>query len=439
MLIKAAKFGGSSLADARGFLRVRALVAADPARRYIVPSAPGKREDGDRKVTDLLYGLYDALSEGGDTEAALSPIRDRFSDILEGTGAELDLEHELDTIVKNALTEGRDYVAGRGEFLCGKILAGLLRAEFIDARDVIFFDNDGRFDGERTYRSLGEALRRHPYAVVPGFYGSLPNGRIKTFDRGGSDITGAIVARAAHASLYENFTDVPGFMLADPKIIEHPRTVGRMTYREARELACTGASVLHGEAVLPVCEAKIPTRIADTRAPELPGTLVTDSLPTDELPHLAGISSDGGFTMIRLSDGRYLAADLLALLSEHGLRARHTSIGVDGICAAVRTDGLDRVRKALTEAILIGLHPKSLVFADGTALITAVGEGLCGQSGIVGRVLSALEDERVGVILIDCGASDSCITVGVNECDRCRAVRSIYRVLIGEQNRSAAN
>lgn len=439
MLIKAAKFGGSSLADARGFLRVRELIAADPARRYIIPSAPGKRDRNDRKVTDLLYELYDTVSGGGNTEAAIKPIRDRFSDILKGTGVEFDLERELDTVVKNALNEGRDYVAGRGEFLCGKILAGLLRVEFIDARDVIFFDNDGRFDGERTYRSLGEALRRHPYAVVPGFYGSLPNGKIKTFDRGGSDITGAIVARAAHASLYENFTDVPGFMLADPGLVEHPRTVGIMTYREARELACTGASVLHGEAVFPVREAGIPTRIADTRAPDIPGTLVTDSLPSDELPHLAGISSDSGFTVIRLSDERYLAADLLAVLSDHGLRARHTSIGVDGICVAVRTDCLDRVRNALTEAILIGLHPQNLVFADGIALINVVGEGLCGRSGVVGRVLSALEDEKVGVILIDCGSSDSCIALGVSERDRCRAVRSVYRVLIGEQSRSAAN
>ncbi len=273
--VKVVKFGGSSLSDAVQFQKVRDIILADPARRYVVPSAPGRRFDGDDKVTDLLYRCYDMAVAGEDIDEVFSRITARYDSIVADLGLELDLSQQYQVIKNGFLCHvGRDYAASRGEYLNGLILSKYLGFHFIDAARVIYFKDDGTFDGETTNRLMSELLHRHKYAVIPGFYGSMPNDTIKTFSRGGSDVTGSIVARAACADLYENWTDVSGFLMADPRIVDNPKTISEITYHELRELSYMGATVLHEDAIFPVRHAGIPINIRNTNAPKAPGTLI---------------------------------------------------------------------------------------------------------------------------------------------------------------------
>lgn len=436
MQIKTAKFGGSSLADAEGFLRVAAIVRADPARRYIIPSAPGKRSPGDRKITDMLYDCSERAEKKEDFKSLFKSIEERFLSIAERLGTGYDPCPEL-RLIKEKLTCGceRDFAASRGEYLCGRLLADLLCFDFIDAADVIFFTEDGRLDGAKTYASLRASLSLHKRAVIPGFYGSLPDGRIKTFTRGGSDITGAIVARAAKSDLYENFTDVCGLLAADPGIVDSPRVIRKITYRELRELACAGAKVLHGEAILPVSAVGIPVNIKNTYKPEDPGTFIVSD--TDgEGERVIGLAGESGYTLIRLGAENISArhgfcARLFSILEGFGVRIGHLPSGVDGICAVVPTEALDANRENVIKEIKESLSPDSVELRDGVALISVVGRGI-GESPKTGaEIFSALSEAKIGVLLIDRGADDISITVGTDSRDLPEAIRAIYRRIFG--------
>ena len=437
MLLKTAKFGGSSLADAEGFLRVAAIVRADPARRYIIPSAPGRRSPGDTKITDMLYSCHKAAENKEDFSPLFGCIEERFLTIAERLGTDCDLYPEL-RLIRERLTLGcsADFAASRGEYLCGMLLASLLGFDFVDAAGVIFFTRDGRLDGNKTYAGLRQALSKHKRAVIPGFYGSLPDGRIKTFTRGGSDITGAIVARAVGADVYENFTDVRGLLAADPEIVDSPRVIRRITYRELRELSCAGAKVLHGEAILPVSAAGIPVNLRSTYDTDDPGTLiVSDTSGKDE--RLTGIAGESGYTLIRLGaddiqSRKGFGSGLFSILEGYGVRIGHLPSGVDGICAVVPTASLDSNRKKVIEKIKEGLSPDTLTLRDGVALISVVGRGIGDPPDTGAGIFSALAESGTCVLLTDRGANDISITVGVDARDLQKAIRAIYRRLFAD-------
>ncbi|MBR0326857.1 MAG: aspartate kinase, partial [Clostridia bacterium] len=300
--VKALKFGGSSLADAEQFKKVASIVKAEDSRRYVVVSAPGKRFDGDTKITDMLYEAYGIADAGEDATEIFAKIRGRFESIISGLALDLDLSKDFDKIF-NAFQHhpGRDYAASRGEYLNAKIFAAYIGYDFIDAAKYIFFKDNGTFDAERTNEALSEALSRHERAVLPGFYGSMPNGTVKTFSRGGSDITGSIVARAVKADLYENWTDVSGFLMADPRLVKNPKPIDEITYRELRELSYMGAGVLHEDAIFPVRAAGISINIKNTNRPEDKGTMI---VPHSEYYNyetvITGIAGKKGLSVINI-------------------------------------------------------------------------------------------------------------------------------------------
>ncbi|MBE6599949.1 MAG: aspartate kinase, partial [Ruminococcaceae bacterium] len=359
MAIKVVKFGGSSLADADHFRQVASIIKADPARRYVVPSAPGKRFSGDEKVTDMLYACYNMAKAGENIDATYDKICDRYNSIITDLGLDFDISGELEYI-KNAIIQrrsGRDFAASRGEYLNGIILAKYIGFDFIDAENVIFFKDNGTYDHELTYKALAEELKNHEYAIIPGFYGAMPNGTIRTFSRGGSDITGSIVANAAGAELYENWTDVSGFMTADPRVVDDPVSIDTVTYRELRELAYMGATVLHDEAIFPVRAASIPINIRNTNAPDAPGTMIvehTDSYDTERV--ITGIAGKGGFSAInveveKMNSTLGFSRRVLEILEEHGMNIEHLPTGIDTMSLIVHTEELDRCREKLVNSL----------------------------------------------------------------------------------------
>lgn len=436
MLKKTAKFGGSSLADAEGFLRVADMIGSDPAKRYIVPSAPGKRSPGDTKITDLLCSCHEMAERKEDFAPLFGKVEERFLTIAERLGTAFDPAPELRCIKERlALGCGKDFAASRGEYLCGRLLASLLGCDFIDACEVIFFTDGGGLDEAGTYAKLKKALSRCNRAVIPGFYGSLPDGRIKTFPRGGSDITGAVVARASKSDIYENFTDVCGLLAADPGIVDSPRIVRRISYRELRELSCAGARVLHGDAILPVSAVGIPVNLRSTYFPDDPGTLIVSDAGAGE-EEVTGIAGDSGYTMIRLGaedipSRRGFGSRLFSVLEDCGVKIGHLPAGVDGLCAVVSSAALDTRRGHIIEEIKESLSPDSLELRDGVALISVVGRGIGASPRTGAEIFSALSEADTGVLLTDRGANDICITIGVDARDLKKAIRAIYRRLFG--------
>ena len=300
-MVKVVKFGGSSLASAEQFAKVGDIIRADETRRYVVPSAPGKRNSKDTKVTDMLYACYALAENDEDFRVQLMKIKDRYDSIINGLNLKLALDDEFKKIDADFKAKaGSDYAASRGEYLNGIIMAKYLGYEFIDSATVIFFDEDGNFDAEKTDKVLSKKLEKTKKAVIPGFYGSNPDGTIRTFSRGGSDITGSIVAKACHASMYENWTDVSGCMVADPRIIDNPQPIKVVTYRELRELSYMGASVLHEDAVFPVRKAGIPINIRNTNDPEAEGTLIVESTCQKPDFTITGIAGKKGFVAVNI-------------------------------------------------------------------------------------------------------------------------------------------
>ena len=433
---KVVKFGGSSLASAQQFSKVKSIITADKHRRYVIPSAPGKRFSGDTKVTDMLYDCYDTAVSGSNFEEKLDKIHERYNEIIAGLHLDLSLDKEFDKIYeyfKNGA--GVNYAASRGEYLNGIIMANYLGFEFIDAAEVIFFDENGEFDSEKTNNILSIRLEKADCAVIPGFYGAMPNGTIKTFSRGGSDITGSIVARAVKADLYENWTDVSGFLVTDPHIVENPEPIEIITYRELRELAYMGASVLHDEAIFPVRREGIPINIKNTNDPSAPGTLIVESTCKRPKYTITGIAGKKGFASVNLEKDRMnteigFGRRVLSVFEENGISFEHMPSGIDTMSVFVQQSDFEEKE----QKILAGLHrnvdPDFLEIHSNIALIAVVGRGMKSTEGTAGKLFTALAKEDINIRMIDQGSSELNIIIGVNEKDFEKATRAIYHAFI---------
>ena len=433
------KFGGSSLASAEQFKKVADIIHADPHRRFVVPSAPGKRFDGDTKVTDMLYGCYDLAEAGKDFDGALADIKARYDEIIEGLGLDLTLDKEFETIHEQfRLKAGRNYAASRGEYLNGIVLANYLGFEFIDAATVIRFDDAGNFEADRTDLILSSRLKDVEYAVVPGFYGAQDDGVVTTFSRGGSDITGSIVARAVNANLYENWTDVSGCMIADPRIIRNPEPITTITYKELRELSYMGASVLHEDAIFPVRQAGIPINIKNTNSPEDKGTMIVEK--TCHVPKytITGIAGKKDFVAINIEKDMMNAEigfgrKVLEAFEKYGISFEHMPSGVDTMTVIVhQSEFEEKEQKVLTEIKHL-VHPDVLDLEPDIALIAIVGRGMREARGTAGRIFSALAHAKVNVKMIDQGSSEINIIVGVKNSEFETAIKAIYDIFVVSQ------
>ena len=435
-MLKVVKFGGSSLCDAEHFKMAAAIVRADESRRYVVPSAPGKRFGGDIKVTDMLYEFHRLVRERApieETDAYFDRICERYYTIIDELGLDFDISHEM-LYIKNAITgrAGRDYAASRGEYLSGLILAKYLGYDFIDAENVIYFTDTGAFDADRTQEIMSAELAQHERAVIPGFYGIMPNETVKTFSRGGSDVTGSIVARAAEADLYENWTDVSGFKMADPRIVDDPLTIKTITYRELRELSYMGATVLHEEAIFPVRYAGIPINIRNTLRPQDPGTMIVAAAQDYDSEHvITGVAGKRGFTVITLEQDMMnsepsFGRRVLEIFEEYGITFEHLPSGIDTMSVVLETATLEGRRDRILNALRRALRPDSITVEDNVALIAVVGRGMVKARGTAARIFAAISAAGVNIRMIDQGSSELNIIIGVEEHDFENALRAIY-------------
>lgn len=439
--IKVVKFGGSSLADARQFNKVIDIIKSDPARRFVVPSAPGKRFDTDKKITDMFYELHAKVKSGAAYDDLFAAITSRYNDIINDLGIDLDLSGEFAKI-KDDLQQGAsaDYAASRGEYLNGLILARCLDYPFLDAAQFIFFDENGMFDANKTNAILGAKLKESACAVVPGFYGSLPNGAVKTFSRGGSDITGAIVARAIRAMVYENWTDVSGLLMADPRIVNNPKVIRVVTYRELRELSYMGASVLHQDAIFPVSRAGIPINVRNTNNPQEPGTLILQELSQgDDQDAITGIAGRKGFTVITIEKEMMNTAlgfgrRVLTAFENHGVSFEHMPTGIDTMSIVVNESNLDGKLTGILSELKRECQPDCIDVQESMALIAVVGHRMKSQIGVAAKIFGALASNGINIRMIDQGSSELNIIIGV-ECDDFESsIRTIYDVFIPNDN-----
>lgn len=433
MGLKVLKFGGSSLADAEHFRIVADIVRAEEERRFVVPSAPGKRFKEDEKVTDLLYRCNEVAMAGNDITPVFDKIVSRYNDIIAELGLDFSLEQEFSVIRDQILKKaGADYAASRGEYLNGLILSAFLGYDFIDAHDVVFFKEDGTLDGERTYDVMAAALAKHPHAVIPGFYGSMPDGRVRTFSRGGSDITGAIVARATMADLYENWTDVSGFMMADPRCIDNPKSIDVITYKELRELSYMGATVLHEDAVFPVRAAGIPINIKNTNDPAAKGTLIVPTATDDKSDAIiTGIAGKVGFSIISIEKDMMnselgFGRRVLEVLEVNGVNFEHLPSSIDTMCVIVKTEEIEAKRDKIMNEIFRLTNPDAVVIEDGIALLAVVGRGMVRSKGTAARIFASLAKASINIRMIDQGSSELNIIIGVDAEDYIPALRAIY-------------
>ena len=434
MSMKVAKFGGSSVADVIQIKKLKEIVTADPDIHYVVVSAPGKRFDGDSKITDLLYACKSHVENNLPYEQLYQVIRDRFNILKMNLGADVDMDTPLDEIIKKVLEEdvSRDFVASRGEYLNAILIAAYLGFDFVDAAGVVQFNERGRFLPEETNEAMKEALKGHDYAVVPGFYGSKPDGDIKTFTRGGSDITGAIISRAVDADLYENWTDVSGFLMADPRIVENPKPIGEISYRELRELSYMGAQVLHEDAIQPVRVANIPINIRNTNIPDDPGTLITANLSDEAKARIVtGVAGSKDFTVIGLfKTGLHrekgFVRRMVQILEDFDIPLEHMPSGIDTISVIVSNDAIDGRIDELVEEFENQLKPDTLEVFEDVALLAIVGEGMSFRPGTSARIFNALAEAGVNIRMIDQGSTEMNIIIGVQNKDFETATRAIY-------------
>ena len=435
---KVVKFGGSSIADAEQFKKVADIIHADPERVYVVPSAPGKRFKDDTKVTDLLYQCYERTITGEDFAKAFAPVRERYDEIIKDLNLDISLDDEFVKIGQDFRNgANRDYAASRGEYLNGILLANYLGYEFVDAAKGIFFDHKGNFDADITNACLGAILEKTPKAVIPGFYGALPDGTIKTFSRGGSDFTGSVVAKAVGASLYENWTDVSGFLVADPRIVENPAGIEVITYSELRELSYMGAGVLHEDAIFPVRSANIPINIKNTNAPEDAGTLIVPTADNDTKYLITGIAGKKDFSVIsiekdRMNSEKGFMRRMLQVLENHEVFPEHMPTGIDTVSVVVNTKELGKgeEREKLVRRLKDVLRPDHFEIIDGLALIAVVGRGMRAKKGTATRVFAALSHADINIRMIDQGSSELNIIVGIDEKDFEKAIKVIYDMFI---------
>ncbi|MBO4766506.1 MAG: aspartate kinase [Lachnospiraceae bacterium] len=435
-MIKVVKFGGSSLASAEQFMKVKDIIKADPDRRFVVPSAPGKRNSADTKVTDMLYRCYALAEEGQDFDDALAAIRARYQDIIDGLSLTVSLDDEFAKVRDNFKNHaGKDYAASRGEYLNGILLASYLGYEFLDAAQYIFFREDGTFDDVATQKKLSKKLATLSHAVIPGFYGSYADGRVKTFSRGGSDITGSIVARAAQANLYENWTDVSGFLVTDPRIVRDPKVIETITYRELRELSYMGAGVLHEDAIFPVRTAGIPINIKNTNAPEDAGTFIVENTSRKPAYTITGIAGKKGFTAINIEKDMMnseigFGRKALQAFEDNGISFEHMPSGIDTLSVFVHQTEFEEKEQTVLAEIHKLCNPDSIEIATDLALIAVVGRGMKSNHGTAARIFRALDNAGVNIRMIDQGSSELNIIIGVAGADFESAINAIYHAFV---------
>lgn len=440
---KVVKFGGSSLADANQFRKVAAIIKSDEKRRYVVPSAPGKRFSDDIKVTDMLYKCCELAGSGIDFSETFQMIKDRYNGIISELGIDMPLDEDFD-FIENELKKSpaRDFAASRGEYLNGKVLANYLGYNFVDAADVIIFDTKGSLLLDQTVRAVRDRLRELDNAVIPGFYGRTTEGAVKTFSRGGSDVTGSIIANAVKAEIYENWTDVSGFLIADPRIVENPDVIEVITYRELRELAYMGASVLHEDAIFPVRSAGIPINIRNTNRPEDPGTMIVSDdydFSGESLRYtITGIAGKKGFSTINIEKAMMnnetgFGMKILSVLYENGLSFEHMPSGIDTMSITLSTEKLAPVRDKVVAEIRKAVNPDHIEIEDGISILAVVGRRMKNTRGTVARIFAALAHARINVKLIDQGSSELNVIIGVNEHELPEAIRRIYDMFINSE------
>ena len=435
-MVKVVKFGGSSLADADQVKKAAAIIKEEKERRYVVPSAPGKRTSGDTKVTDMLYQTYDLAESDQNFDKELLAIKARYDEIVFGLGLDFSLDYEFRTIKENFKNKaGRDYAASRGEYLNGRIMAAYLDYEFVDAAEVIRFDEDGTFDPDTTAKLMKKRLDKTDNAVIPGFYGAYADGRVKTFSRGGSDITGSIVAGAIKADVYENWTDVSGFMVADPRIIDNPESIDTITYRELRELAYMGASVLHEDAIFPVRKEGIPINIRNTNDPKASGTWIVESTCQKSKYVITGIAGKKGFCSVNIEKDLMnseigFGRKVLQAFEDYGLSFEHVPSGIDTLTVFVHQDEFMDKEQQVVSAIHRLADPDTIDIESDIALIAVVGRGMKSTRGTAGRIFSALAHANVNVKMIDQGSSELNIIIGVANQDFEAAIKAIYDIFV---------
>lgn len=438
-MVKVVKFGGSSLASAAQFAKVGDIIRADETRRYVVPSAPGKRNAKDTKVTDMLYSCYALAEAEEDFKGALKKIKERYNSIINGLNLTLSLEDEFRIIAEKFEDKaGEDYAASRGEYLNGIIMANYLGYEFIDAAEVIFFDENGNFDDYKTDKVMAERLSHVEKAVIPGFYGSDIDGNVKTFSRGGSDITGSIVSKTVHASVYENWTDVSGCLVADPRIVENAQPIRVITYRELRELSYMGASVLHEDAIFPVRKAGIPINIKNTNAPEEPGTMIVESTCQKADYTITGIAGKKGFVAVNIDKDMMnsevgFCRKALEAFEENGISIEHMPSGIDTMTVFVHQEEFEGKEQQVISSIRRLVNPDIIDLEADLALIAVVGRGMKSTRGTAGRIFSALAHANINVKMIDQGSSELNIIIGVSNNDFENAIKAVYDIFVMTQ------
>lgn len=430
--IVVAKFGGSSLANSTQFVKVKDIIISDECRRYIIPSAPGKRSDEDHKITDLLYMCYKLASQGLNFDEVFTKIQNRYEDTCNELDVYINISETLGNI-KNKIKDGatKDYVASRGEYLNAIILSNYLGFEFIDATDLILFDNNGQFDAVSTEERVRSRLEQVPYAVIPGFYGAKENGEIITFSRGGSDITGAIIANGINAVLYENWTDVSGFLMADPRIVKNAKTIETVTYKELRELSYMGASVLHEEAIFPVRTKRIPINIRNTNSPQDNGTMIVDDLIPVGDKGITGIAGKKDFTVISIektlmNNEKGFLGKLISIFVTNDISIEHMPSSIDSISVIVATSEINSKLNKVMDEIRINCKPDNITSHHNMALIAVVGRGMISTKGVSSKIFTALANGGVNIRMITQGSSELNIIVGIENDDFKIAIEVIY-------------
>ncbi len=433
---KVVKFGGSSLASAGQFQKVARIIRADKSRIYVVPSAPGKRFSDDTKVTDMLYTCYGRAVREKDFSGQLEAIKARYQEIIDGLKLSISLDEEFEIIRENFQKKiGRDYAASRGEYLNGKIMAAYLGFTFLDAAEVIRFQKEKEFNEETTVQLLAERAAQSSGVVIPGFYGATEDGTIVTFSRGGSDITGSLVALAVHADLYENWTDVSGFLIADPRIVQNPKAIETITYKELRELSYMGASVLHEDAIFPVRKAGIPINIRNTNQPEDKGTLIVEGTCRKPRYTVTGIAGTDGFVSVTVEKAMMnseigFCRKVLSVFEDNDISIEHMPSGIDTMTIFVQKDAFEEKEQQVLAGIYKAVQPDHVELESDLALIAIVGRGMRATRGTAGRIFSALAHAHINVKMIDQGSSELNIIVGVRHEDFKTAIRALYEIFV---------
>lgn len=438
-MLKVLKFGGSSLADAAQFAKVKHIVESDPTRRVVIVSAPGKRFSEDHKITDLLYLCAAHIEYGVSCENVFSMIRARYEEICRDCGLKIDITGELDALwLKMRSGMDREELASRGEYLAALLMADYLGFDFLDAALWLKFRFDGTVDKEASYAALQQAADGR-CVVIPGFYGAMPDGRVRTLTRGGSDVTGALAAAALDADLYENWTDVSGFLMADPKIVNNPQPIRQITYSELRELSYIGAKVLHEGTVFPVREKHIPLNIRNTNAPDDPGTLILDEIQeeADDGNLITGIAGKKGYCVITvgktgLSSESGALLRILEIVNEHGVNVEYIPSGIDIVSLVMSEDKAKSCLYTMLGEIQKALAPDSIKVTEHLAIVAAVGRRMASKPGVSGRIFATLGENGVNIRMITQGPEELNIIVGVEEKDFAQAIRVLYDTFVKE-------